>query len=196
MNAFMSVTLRDSFTPCLSIHIRDLMNSWIHRVMNSWIHHFDLKNLPPPGGCSIYYVPWSRAVCKRFHDEMRRSHLFMKSLTHGSWSGNIVNRKPPRGGGVLSIKVMNSWIHHLMSAWIYHLMNSWIHQVSDINAETRREWVTSHLSMSHVTLWNGSWHTYEGVMFSCHTCECSVSSRHAYEGTDMGWLWVVGSLKL
>ena len=30
---------------------------------------------------------------------MRRSHLVVKSLTHGSWSGNTVNRKPPRGGG-------------------------------------------------------------------------------------------------
>ena len=29
----------------------------------------------------------------------RRSHLVVKSLTHGSWSGNIVNRNPPRGGG-------------------------------------------------------------------------------------------------
>jgi len=26
-------------------------------------------------------------------------------MTHGSWWGNIVNRKPPRGGGFLSIKV-------------------------------------------------------------------------------------------
>ena len=65
---------------------------------------FNLKNPPPPGGFSIYYVSWSRAVCKRFHDEMRPSHLVVKSLTHGSWSGNIVNRKPPRGGGFLSIK--------------------------------------------------------------------------------------------
>ena len=62
----------------------------------------------PPGVFSIYYVPWSRAVCKRFHDEMRPSHLVMKSLTHGSWSENIVNRKPPRSrwGGILSIKVV------------------------------------------------------------------------------------------
>ena len=36
---------------------------------------------------------------------MRRSHFVVKSLTHGSWSGNIVNRKPPRGEGFLSIKV-------------------------------------------------------------------------------------------
>jgi len=62
------------------------------------------KQTPPQGGISIYYVPWSRAVCKRFHDEMRLSHLVVKSLTHGSWSGNIVNRNPFRGGGVLSIK--------------------------------------------------------------------------------------------
>ena len=60
---------------------------------------------PPPGGFSIYYVPSSRAVCKRFHDEMRPSHLVVKSLTHGSWWGNIVNRKPSRGGGFLSINL-------------------------------------------------------------------------------------------
>jgi len=60
--------------------------------------HFDRKNPPPPGGFSIYYVPWSRAVCKRFHDEIRPSHIVVKSLTHGSWSGNIVNRKPTGGG--------------------------------------------------------------------------------------------------
>jgi len=63
--------------------------------------HIDRKKPPSPGGFSIYYVPWSRAVCKRFHDEMRPSNLVVKSLTHGSWSGNIVIRKPPqRGGGV------------------------------------------------------------------------------------------------
>ena len=28
-----------------------------------------------------------------------------RDLTHGSWSGNIVHRKPPRGGGFLSIRV-------------------------------------------------------------------------------------------
>ena len=74
----------------------------------SW--HFDRKNPPPLGGFSIHYVPWSRAVCKRFHNEMRPSHLVVKSLTHGSWSGNIVNRKPPQGGGVLSIKVTRLFI--------------------------------------------------------------------------------------
>jgi len=76
------------------------------------------KKPPFPGGFSIYYVPWSRAVCKRFHDEMRPSHLVVESLTHGSWSVKLVNRKlprggnffrwnrkPPRGGGFLSINI-------------------------------------------------------------------------------------------
>ena len=75
---------------------------WQPRTMSIQL---DRKKPPPPGGFSIYYVPWSRAVCKRFHDEMRRSHLVVKSLTHGSWSGNIVNRKKTRGGGFLSIKL-------------------------------------------------------------------------------------------
>ena len=43
------------------------------------------------------------AVCKRFHDEMWRSHLVVKSLTHGSWSGNHSTKKPPRGGGFPAI---------------------------------------------------------------------------------------------
>ena len=64
------------------------------------------KEPPPPrGGSSIYYVPWSRAVCKRFHDEMRRSHLVVKSLTHGSWSGNHSNKKHPREVGFPAMKM-------------------------------------------------------------------------------------------
>ena len=62
--------------------------------------HTLIERIPPPEGFSIYYVPWSRAVCKRFIDEMRPSHLVVKSLTHGSWSGNIVNWKHPWGGGL------------------------------------------------------------------------------------------------
>jgi len=100
-----------------------------------WETHISLieRNLPP-GGVSIYYVPWSRAVSKWFHDEIqrsqhtathcntlqhtathcnmtldttryKRSHFVVKSLTHSSWPGNIVNRKPPRGGGFLSINL-------------------------------------------------------------------------------------------
>jgi len=72
--------------------------------------YIDRKKPPPPGGLCIYYVPGSRAVCKRFHDDMRPSHLVVKSLTHSSWSGNIVNRKPPRGGGFLSINIY-TYIH-------------------------------------------------------------------------------------
>ena len=86
----------------------DLLSIHLHRLYRvTWCIElqFDRKIHPPPGGFSIYYVPWSRAGCKRFHDEMRPSHLVVKSFTPGSWSGNVVNRKPPLGGGVLSIKL-------------------------------------------------------------------------------------------
>jgi len=55
---------------------------------------------------------------------MRRSHLVVNSLTHGSWSGNIVNTKPPRGGRVLSIRVMAHMIGscHLWMRRIYMWM--------------------------------------------------------------------------
>ena len=45
------------------------------------VAQFDRKKL----AFSIYYVPWSSAVCKRFHDKMRLSHLVVKSLLHGAW---------------------------------------------------------------------------------------------------------------
>ena len=68
-------------------------------------NQFDWKKPPPPGVFSMDYVPWSRAVCKRFHDEMRRSHLVVKSLIHGFSSGNHSTKKPPRGGGFPAIKL-------------------------------------------------------------------------------------------
>jgi len=97
---------------------------WLDRVTSTlkW-DDFDRKNPPLPGGCSIYYFPWSRAVCKRFHDEMRRSHLVVKSLTHGSWSGNIVNRTPPRGGGFLSINLIVSLPRPFVYIWRLNHVN-------------------------------------------------------------------------
>jgi len=64
--------------------------SILTRVNTIYLDTLIERTLPPPiGGFSIHCVPWSRAVCKRFHDEMRPSHLVVESLTHGSWSGNI-----------------------------------------------------------------------------------------------------------
>ena len=34
-------------------------------ICETWLIDFDIKNLPPPGGFSIYYVPWSRTGRKR-----------------------------------------------------------------------------------------------------------------------------------
>jgi len=65
------------------------------------------RNSPPPGGFSIYYVPWSRTRRKRtpleeFVPGASRRVLFLP----GSWSGNTGNGKPPRGGGFLSINFL------------------------------------------------------------------------------------------
>jgi len=51
-------------------------------------------------------IPSSRTVCKNLYQVFRICTRFFEGgpLTHGSWWGNIVNRKPPRGGGGLSIK--------------------------------------------------------------------------------------------
>ena len=133
------------------------------------------KETPPPGGFSIYYVPWSRAVCKRFHDEIRRSHLVVKSLTHGSWSGNIVNRKPPRGERVLSINVM--WVCVGYTSLGYISRQSVFTRYEDIEIFrsllqglsqalfTRYESIHIYRSLLHVSSW--SFYTrYESIQVS------------------------------
>ena len=79
----------------------------------------DRKKPPPRGGFSIYYVPWSRAMCKRFNDEMRPSHHVVKSLTHGSWSGNIVNRNTVVGSGLFRSVYVLICVCVYMYAYIY-----------------------------------------------------------------------------
>ena len=53
----------------------------------------------PPGAVPIYYVPSSRTVSQRTLRSTCYTFFEGGPLTHGSWWGNIVNRKPPRGGG-------------------------------------------------------------------------------------------------
>jgi len=68
-------------------------------ITNSLCGSCPKETPPPPQGGGSISVPWSRAVCKGFHDEMRLSHLVVKCLTHGSWSGDYSTKKPPKGGG-------------------------------------------------------------------------------------------------
>ena len=105
----------------MHIHIYKYIPMYIH--IYTYIRILIAGNPPPPGGFLGWVVPWSRAVCKRFHDKMRPSHLVVKSLTHGSWSGNIVNRKPPPGGGFLSINLHMS-IHKTASELNFNMLQS------------------------------------------------------------------------
>jgi len=63
--------------------------------------------------CIVTYSCWSKETPPpRFHDEIRRSHFVVKSLTHGSWSGNILNTFlfPPGGGGFFrSMCIVTYW---------------------------------------------------------------------------------------
>jgi len=65
-----------------------------------------IERNPPPGGGFLFTMFSDQEPCVRdFTTRCDRLHLVMKSLTHGSWSGNIVNRKTPRGGWFLSINM-------------------------------------------------------------------------------------------
>jgi len=74
------------------------------------------KEPPPPGGFPIHYVPWSRIRRKRtpLQNHPQNWPILGVVLLGGSSSsefliGNIVNRKPPRGGEFFSIKVTH-WL--------------------------------------------------------------------------------------
>jgi len=63
------------------------------------------RNSPPgPGGFHFTMFPDQEPCVRDFTTRCDR-RILSWNLTHGSWSGNIVNRKPPGGGGVLSMKV-------------------------------------------------------------------------------------------
>jgi len=78
------------------------------------------KETPSPGGVS--YLLCSLIKNRVWEDPPRRT--WYKSfeggpLTHGSWWGNIVNRNPPRGGGVFSINIFK---HVHIYLFLCHLM--------------------------------------------------------------------------
>jgi len=85
---------------------RDTWNAQRH---TSWKYthpeHIDRKK-SPPGGFSYFLC----SLIKNRVQEDPPRRTWYKSLeggplTHSSWWGNIVNRKPPRGRGVLSINI-------------------------------------------------------------------------------------------
>jgi len=81
----------------------------------------------------------THVVCVSAH-EIRLSHLVVKSLTHGSWSGNIVNRKPPREGGLL-------------------LINSHTHKHTQLGCLVILKWYTRTHTHTHTQLWFYKWYT-------------------------------------
>ena len=64
---------RTTFTLCMLIYIYtySIMYVWLPVYANDYLYmHIDRKNLPPPGGFPIYYVPSSRTESKRTpHEE-------------------------------------------------------------------------------------------------------------------------------
>jgi len=92
-----------------------MANTWVRRGMDGWVMaltcrlpNLTERNPPLRGGFLFTTFPHQEP----WEDPPRRT--WYKSfegcpLTHVSWWGNIVNRKPPRGGGFLSIKVVANW---------------------------------------------------------------------------------------
>ena len=184
IHIFCSLTLCILIVKNTYMYAEHIKNTYIYTqlywVKNTYtytvVQHSDRKKLPPPGGFSIYYVPWSRAVCKRFHDEMRPSYLVVKSLTHGSWSGNIVNRNPPGGGGFfrshLHTDIIESRIHTYIQntsrthTYILNYIESRTHTYIQTCGATWKLWVWRRASKQH-TLTDGN--TLQHTASNCNT---------------------------
>jgi len=90
---------------------KDLRNFLLHIPTSQCVppthSHKLIERKPTPRGGFLFAMfphqePWvdpPRRICTRCFEG--------GPLTHGSWWGNIVNRKPPRGVGFLSIKVLH-----------------------------------------------------------------------------------------
>jgi len=90
-------------------------------LFSSLATYIDRKKPPPLGGFLFWVVSKSRIRRKRTPPEEPPQNIDPEeppqnwsilgvvlqggSFPPGSWSGNIINRKPPRGGGVLSINM-------------------------------------------------------------------------------------------
>ena len=122
----MYIYIYDEFEPnnFLDLKIEQFIyQQWliIHTYINNefvptWLYlkteqYCDRKNPPPPGGVSCLLCSLIKNPEKE--DPPRSTwYAFFEGgpLPPGSWSGNIVNRKPPRRGVILSINKYEQWI--------------------------------------------------------------------------------------
>jgi len=101
---------------CMSLTSPWLISPWLMLVsMYTCMSHEPMNHANEP----MSHEPMTHANEPMSHEPMSHANEPMKRtplegfvrffeggpLTHGSWWGNIVNRKPPRGGGFLSINL-------------------------------------------------------------------------------------------
>jgi len=98
---------------CMNLHTHMHMYIYVHMYIMCMMRIMLIeRNTPPRGGFLFAMFPDQEPCVRDFTtrcdgriSSWKRLHLVVKSLTYGSWSGNIANRKTPRGEGVLSINV-------------------------------------------------------------------------------------------
>jgi len=108
--------IRNEASSCPGIFFRTVLSTLIHSS-SSWCESLSsyiceeynlIERNPPPSGVSCL-------LCSLIKEEGPPRSTWYKffeggPLPAGSWSGNIVNRKPPPGGGNLSIKVVHFYL--------------------------------------------------------------------------------------
>ena len=105
-------------------------------------------------------------------------------LPPGSWSGNIVNRKTPRGGGLFRSTYSSA------SCGIDTLP---ITSMTLSTADPVYIHVTRRIHMGHGAFTS---HTQHSCVIECAMFRVNASKSHSHKTSHMGWLQLVGSIKL
>jgi len=147
---------------------------WILRVTHVWVN----------AGFSIYCVPWSRAVCKRFHHEIRRSHFVVKSLMIDACHACL---------SVWLMRVTHVWVNSNtgLTRWVYgscptygwvmshtHVWHIWMSQGPASNASRAggEHWThTSLQQLTHTSLQHTAAHN---TMFTASTPQLKMRDTH------------------
>ena len=153
----------------------------------TWLIHSRtelIERIPPPGGGFLFTMFPDQEPGERGPpmNNCPQNFFFRGGpFSTGSWLGNMINRKPPRGwGGSFD---QYGWV--LSHIWMCHvtLMDESCHTYQWVMSHI---WM-SHIWMSHVKYMDESCHTYKGVTShvwmrhvahmhtSCHTYEWVIS---------------------
>jgi len=170
-------------------------------ITTTWFNHFDRRTPPLWGGSYLLC-----SLLKNREEEDQFWGWFFRGgpLPPGSWSGNIVNRKPPRGGGVLSINLMQHGdtcciMCVCVCACVYVCVCACVRACVCVCVCTccimSCPHNTHHWNEAIIFLQMKTWY-FAHTSWKVWAYNHNFVIRATWYTHNMGWLWLVGSITL